>query len=330
MKYQLSSAKRPAAPVAKKPFDFAAAQEALSESLDRAQAAYQQLVAAEGRVAEVEGVLDNCKQALESINKFGLTAQGMDMMNGAEHNLDVALGLENLAIESLTTMSAATKDALKAQYVAGLEGKVAEMWKTMVERIKAFFAKILNWLKEVFTGSARLMKMVQETKFEGEFDAEKKVTTLKFADAEALVKAMAAATENVKNMEKSATQLVGEGKSFEMPQFEKAEGTLKELGWDAGKASKLQKDYLAVGTKKDMAAAWTAIQAAYKKEVAAAGGEDPSALQKLKDAFENWKMASRITGQYNAALKQVGFALLTVAKAFKAAEPAPAAAAPAE
>ena len=53
MKYQLSSAKRPAAPVAQKPFDFAAAQEALSESLDSAHAAYQQLVAAEGRATQI-------------------------------------------------------------------------------------------------------------------------------------------------------------------------------------------------------------------------------------------------------------------------------------
>ena len=114
---------------------------------------------------------------------------------------------------------------------------------------------------------------------------------------------------------------MGEGKSFDLPIPEKAEGTLKELGWDAGKAAGLQKKFLAVGTKKDMAAAWSAIQAQYKKE-ASANGEDPELLKRVQAAFENWKLAGKITGQYNAGLKAVGFSLLTVAKAFKAAEPA--------
>ena len=138
MKYQLSSAKKPVA--AQKPFDFQAAAEALAESLEHTRDAYDEYVAAEGRVIEVEGVLSDCAQALESISKFGIVAQNMALLNDG-NGLDRALGLEDLAIDSLESLSASTKAMLQQQYCKGLEGLNDGAKKTLWESIKAFFAK---------------------------------------------------------------------------------------------------------------------------------------------------------------------------------------------
>ena len=317
MKYQVSSAKKPA-PVAKKPFDFVAAQEALSESLERAQIAYSDLVAAEGRVAEVELVLENCAQALKSINKFGLTEQGMEMFNGADHDLDAALGLENLAIESLATMSSATKDALKAQYVAGLEGKMGDIWNTMVARVKEFLAKLLTWLKEFFTGTAKLMRMVKETSFEGELNGDKKITGLSYDDAQKLlVKDLNGAVTTLERIEKNAKE---EATSGEIALPEKKEGTIKELGWDAGKAKSLADIFSKFTAVTRVDGVWKRIQTTAKSLMTSSKGDDPAQTKELQTQLANWKLAGKLTGQVAAGMRLVGFTLLTVAKAVKKAE----------
>lgn len=322
MKYQVSSAKPQPAAATKKPFDFVAAQEALSESLDRAQVAYSDLVAAEGRVAEVELVLENCSQALKSINKFGLTEQGMELFNGANHDLDTALGLESLAIESLSTMSAATKDALKAQYVAGLEGTMSDVWKTMVERVKEFFAKLLTWLKEFFTGTAKLMRMVKETSFEGELDGDKKISGLSYDDAQKLlVKDLTGAATTLERIEQNAKEAATTG---EITLPEKKEGTLKELGWDAGNAKSLAEVYSRFTAVTRIDGVWKKIQTTAKSLTTSSKGDDPAQTKELQTQLANWKLAGKLTGQVAAGMRLVGFTLLTVSKAVKKAEPAPA------
>ena len=156
MKYSIGSTQKPV-----KPFDFAAATEALTDTYLRLGDAYEQVVAAEGRIAELEMAMDNCKSAVQSIEKFGVTATTMAVFNGS-NELDQVLGLENLDLGAIENLGASVKKIRKQNYVSGLEGKMSEMWGKFVQWLKDLWGKIKRWFKELFDKNAKAVRIVKE------------------------------------------------------------------------------------------------------------------------------------------------------------------------
>lgn len=156
MKYSIGSTQKPV-----KPFDFAAATEALTDTYIRLGDAYEQVVAAEGRIAELEMMMDNCKSAVQSIEKFGVTATTMAVFNGS-NELDQALGLESLDLSAVESLGSSVKKIRKQNYISGLEGKLAEYWKKFVEWLKDLWGKIKRWFKELFDKNAKAVRIVNE------------------------------------------------------------------------------------------------------------------------------------------------------------------------
>ena len=156
MKYSIGSTQKPV-----KPFDFAAATEALTDTYIRLGDAYEQVVAAEGRIAELEMTMENCKSAVQSIEKFGVTATTMAVFNGS-NELDQALGLESLDLSAVESLGSSVKKIRKQNYISGLEGKLAEYWKKFVEWLKDLWGKIKRWFKELFDKNAKAVRIVNE------------------------------------------------------------------------------------------------------------------------------------------------------------------------
>jgi len=157
MKYSIGSVK----PVAVKPFDFAAATEALTDTYVRLGDAYEQVIAAEGRIVEAEMAMDTCKSALASIEKFGVTATTMAVFNG-ENELDAALSLEALDLESIESLGATVKKVRKENYISGLEGMVSDGWKKFVAMLQKMWEAIKRWFKELFDRNAKYARIVKE------------------------------------------------------------------------------------------------------------------------------------------------------------------------
>lgn len=315
MKYQISSMKKVAV---KAPFDFAAATESLNSALDDLVVAQEAFYSAESRVDEVVQVLADLDTVKKSIESFGVCIENMSLFN-AENALDEALGLEKLDVASLETLSESTKTLLKSNYLTAVEGQVAELVKTGVERIKEFFAKLINWLKEHFTVTARLMKTIKELSFDGAFDAEKKVNAFKYEDATNMISFMKGVEARLTDIQKSAAQVVGESKSATPPECEKTEGTAKDLGWDVGNAKTVQTELLALIGKPGVANAWKAIQEQYKAEIAQSK-TDANWLEKSKDKLANWRLGAKLTSQYNGCMRKIGFTLITLSKLSKKEE----------
>ena len=156
MKYSIGSTQKPV-----KPFDFAAATEALTDTYIRLGDAYEQVVAAEGRIAELEMTMENCKSAVQSIEKFGVTDTTMAVFNGS-NELDQALGLESLDLSAVESLGSSVKKIRKQNYISGLEGKLAEYWKKFVEWLKDLWGKIKRWFKELFDKNAKAVRIVNE------------------------------------------------------------------------------------------------------------------------------------------------------------------------
>lgn len=329
MKYQLASVKPVAA---KKPFDFEAAAEALNESLERTHEQYQQYIAAEGRVLEIDDVLSDCKQALESISKFGVVAQNMAILNEG-NGLDQALGLENLAIESIASLSESTKAMLQKQYCAGLEGKLSEGFNKLVEAVKEWFTKAIAWLKEFFTGNAKIAKMVSEAKFDNiDFDAKCAVYSSK--DCAAMISRMNDIRKAMGDLAGSSNNygdVTGGGSDNNVdtlamkaeaeaggPDVERQVKKLSELGWGSDLA-KIVTDFKAASKPTEMDATWKKVQDDYR---AAISKTDESKIDALKTKFKAWRTVGKLTGIYGRLYKKVGFTLLTISKKQKAATPA--------
>ena len=248
MKYSIGSTQKP---VASK-FDFAAATEALTDSYLRLSDAYEQVVAAEGRVAEVEMAMDNCKSAVESIEKFGVTATTMAVFNGS-NELDQILGLENLDLEAIESLGAAVKKVRKENYVSGLEGKLSEYWGKFVQFLKDLWAKIKRWFKELFDKNAKAVRIVNEAQKKGVFKylpKDKKAKMLSPAQVSAALKAADAILDCVKAAAKA---------SFPAPSAE----VLKAAGLKLGEGNKIEKseDYATVFEKKEISVGDWASQA---------------------------------------------------------------------
>ena len=88
MKYVTS---RVVQPKVVKPFEFTSAMTSFSQSLEEMHAAYDAVVAAEGRVLEMEECLNDCHNALESIKAYGVNRTNMGVLNSSG-KLDTALG----------------------------------------------------------------------------------------------------------------------------------------------------------------------------------------------------------------------------------------------
>lgn len=333
MKYQLPSAKTNTAPQAKAPLDMQAAFESLNESFDAVVESYKMYVEAVGRVEYVEDVIKDSKSALESISKYGITAANMALLNEG-NSLDKALGLENLAIESLESLSASTKAMLQQQYCKGLEGLNDGAKKTLWESIKAFFAKLIQWLKDFFTGTAKMIAIVKELKFE-ELDPNAELVVHSYEDCKSMLsaadqadKVLAECTDRIKlgaadTESMTVEEVVQKADQLKIDSFKKDKGKLSELKWTAQTAAEIQKEFIRLGTTNKMDANWKAIQAEYTTIIGKTGEATEDAEKRAKKAFGKWKVAGRLTGQYNKAMRAVGLTLFTLAKANKkAAAPA--------
>ena len=317
MKYMTSSTRKVEPAV--KPFDFQAAYEGLSETFDRINDAYKELVAAESNVAEAEEILMNCQNTIASFEKYGLTAQGLENANGDNHDLDRALGFADIAVESLSSMNKEALESLTQKYIAGLEAAEGSAWSKLVEGIKAFFAKIINWLKELFTGSAKLMAMVKQTDFSKlTLDGEKKINGISAQDARALCGDIQKAVAAVEAIDKGT----GEAQTATITMPERKQETLAALGWDTDQATTVANMYTTLPVTTKLDAAWKKIQSAYKavaSRAKAAVSDDEKAAE-LKTQYENWKLAGKLTGQISSAMRLIGFTLMAVSKATKKEE----------
>lgn len=325
MKYKVSTA---AKPVAKKPFDFAAAYESLQQSLDKSIECYNTMIASEARVVEIEDCLRDGQQALASIKKYGVTPANMSIIN-ADNNLDEAIGCEKLDMSALESLSESTAKALAANYIKGLEGLDMDNVKALLARIKEFFLKIIEWLKERFFSTAKLVKILKETNFEGEFDGTVQITALPFVQSDGLldeVKTCADDLDTIKQDKELSAQAVDAmlTKEFDGKALEKKSGTVEELGYKADNVGTLKDKFLTVATSTvgRIDAAWKEIQTNYKKFESEAKGEDQGIKDKATAWFKALRAASKEMGQANKILQAIGMSILSVKKAFKAAAPA--------
>lgn len=329
MKYMVSGMK----PVAvKKPFNFDAAYEALEQSFRKASDAYEALVTSGSAVEEFEACLRDGAAALESIKKYGVTPQNMSLINEG-NQLDKALGLEALDMTAIESLSESTKKLLQNNYTKGLEALGTENIKSFIQSIKDFFLKIVEWLKERFFGTAKLVKILKEEKFDGEFNGETQINAIEFSKAEALlstVESNAAELDRLANGDdlQASADKINEETTYLVP--DKKADTVAALGYTKDNIGGLKDKFVtaATGTVAKMDASWKKIQANYKKFEAETKGEDPSIIEKGKMWFKGLRAASKCMGQVNKALQAVGMSILAAKKAFKAAapaEPAPAA-----
>ena len=331
MKYSIGSTQKPVV----KPFDFAAATEALSDSYIRVSDAYEELVAAEGRVAELELALDNCKSAIQSIEKFGVTATTMAVFNG-ENELDMALGLENLDLEAIESLGASVKKIRKENYVSGLEGKVADFWKKIVDFLKDLWAKIKRWFKELFDKNAKAVRIVNEALSRDAFKylpQDKKAKMLSPAQAtialDAALSILSVVQSSFGKLDAAKLEAagikVGEGGKLEKTEkfatvFEKKEIEVKE--WTA-KATEIGKRFggVAIGSeaKKFAASADKVMADAVKAAEDAAKTENATDEQKeaaKKTATERKNQATlfnQYLSVYNSLVSMVGNTMVALA-----------------
>ena len=246
MKYSITSA----APAKK--FDFAAATEALSDSFLKMGDAYEQIVATEGQIAELETALDNCNCAIQAIEKFGVSATTMAVFNGS-NELDRVLGLEDLDISAIESLGQSVKKVRQEQYTAGLESKVGEYWQKFIAMLQRMWEAIKRWFKELFDRNAKYARIVKEAMDAKVFvkfsttGKDKKYRLLSkdqiltaFAAIDELTKAansvnfqnLAPTEPNASVLEKAGFKLDG-GKAVKAEKFaetfEKKEGTLAQL-----------------------------------------------------------------------------------------------------
>ncbi len=266
-------------------------------------------------IDEINEVYDNCRMAYKSIEKFGVSVETMSLLNEG-NSLDRALGLQDLALESIASLSEATKKALKHNYIAGLEAAEDGMFKKMVEAVKQFFQKIWEWIKELFTSNAKITKVTQEIAKQGikELDADKKVVAVKFDEFDKMLDVVDGAYEKL--MDSVAAR---EPTTVELPDVKAAreEAAVKDLGWDANKLKGACAKFIAFATKKDMAKLTTALKTLEKEAAEAAS----------KNIVEEWKAKMGAAKKFNGWLRlyakvvrQCGLTLIALSKAEKKAE----------
>ena len=308
----------PVKPAKVEKFDFQAAFEGISASFDAVAESYDQLVAAEGMIAEINEVYDNCRMAYKSIEKFGVSVETMSLLNEG-NSLDRALGLQDLALESIASLSEATKKALKHNYIAGLEAAEDGMLKKMVEAVKQFFVKVWNWIKDLFTTNAKITKVAQEIAKKGinELDPDKEVRAVPFKEIDAAIKLVSEAYEKVLQGGLSDSNAETTEIPADMSGLRAEPKSIKELGWDAGKLKEACAKFITFATNKEMK---TAVDGFKKLEQSAKSNSE-------KGLVAEWKQDMAIAKRYNAwfrlyakAVRVIGLSIIAVSKAEKKAE----------
>lgn len=239
MKYVTS---RVVQPKVVKPFEFTSAMTSFSQSLEEMHAAYNEVVAAEGRVLEMEECLNDCHNALESIKAYGVNRTNMGVLNSSG-KLDTALGLEDLQLEALESLSEASKKLLQAKYVAALEDLQNENTKTFLQKVKEWIARIWTWLKSWFVSDAKSIELVNNCKLDGELDAEAVITAVNATKAKEIEKELTDLSDTVINGETGKQEL---NRFFDAPDGSTSlkdyeRDAIGKLGWDANAARDLQK-----------------------------------------------------------------------------------------
>ena len=243
MKYVTS---RVVQPKVVKPFEFTSAMTSFSQSLEEMHAAYDAVVAAEGRVLEMEECLNDCHNALKSIKAYGVNRTNMSVLN-SNGKLDAALGLENLQLEALESLSEASKKLLQTKYVAALEGLQDDNQKSLWQKIKDFIAKMWAWIKSWFITDAKSAELVKNCKFEGELDTTATITGLSYGKATNIIKLLADVSKEIIDVKDDGSS------SAILERFEVPDGyhsttmndyehdTIGNLGWsDISKATEIK------------------------------------------------------------------------------------------
>ena len=330
MKYSIGSTQKPV-----KPFDFAAATEALTDTYIRLGDAYEQVVAAEGRIAELEMTMENCKSAVQSIEKFGVTATTMAVFNGS-NELDQALGLESLDLSAVESLGSSVKKIRKQNYISGLEGKLAEYWKKFVEWLKDLWGKIKRWFKELFDKNAKAVRIVNEALSKDAFKylpQDKKAKMLSPAQVtlalDAALNVLSVVQSSFGKLDASKLEAagykVGEGGKLEKGEkfneiFEKKEIEVKE--WIA-KATEVAKRFggVAVGSEakkfaqaadKVMADAVKAAEDAAKAD-GATDEQKQAATAKATERKNQAALFNQYLSVYNSLVSLAGNTLVTLA-----------------
>lgn len=322
MKFTTTPVKAPA-----KVFDMAAAEEALADSFDRLTSATEALAAVNSECDRYLSVVEDCHTAIEAFNQFGDKSLGtvLAICNGSTGALDQALGLESLAIDTLKTMDAAKTKVVKDKYVTALEANVGEAMKAFYEKCKVWLAKFIEWVKDLFTSNAKLIKLVQEVKFDN-LDEEAQMSGLKAENAVKLAAVLEGASAVIKSVlladdTKDAIIEANDKFSGEVAELTKREdGTVKELGWDAAKADALAKKFPGLANKKEIQELTQKIGGSMKVDLQASKDGDVTAVEKLRTMFAAAVLKNKYVGTYTKGVRALGLHLLKLAKKTKKVE----------
>lgn len=97
--------------------------------------------------------------AVEAIKKYGVNKVTMGIFDKG-HALTEALECTAVALEAFDAMSTASKAKLQAQYVAGLEGKIADALKAFVNWVAKLCDKLAAWVKNVIAATGQILTRI--------------------------------------------------------------------------------------------------------------------------------------------------------------------------
>lgn len=306
MKYQIASAQKP-----KSKFNMNKAIEGLTESYQKLNEAYEGLSAAEGFVAEVAQVMEDCGTALASIKQFGIAKENMSLLNGSNHALDDALGLEHLDIAAIESLSKETKEAIKTSYVKALEGNDESLWDKFINALKNMWEWIKRFFTELFDRNAKYARIVKESS--ASYDKLDANAQFKAVTADKLSKLCDACAEIIKAVNANAkadivltnTDVVWPEKAKLEPAGIKitdgklvvdntvtapAEGsqTVKSLGY-VGKAKAIAAKYEKLAISSEVQNTFKQIDAAYSKTIKELKAAKDANTDDIKDKQERAK-----------------------------------------
>ena len=212
--------------------------EAILSAHVKALEAYTELQAVMPVGQQIMQCMESCTMAVEAIKKYGVNKVTMGIFDKG-HALTEALECTAVALEAFDAMSTASKAKLQAQYVAGLEGKIADALKAFVNWIAKLCDKLTAWVKNVIAAvgqvltriAPRAQKLMKE---DFEIALDKKV---KLAKASEMLKIVDATNANPPK---------------KIP--EAVEGTVKELGYgDVATIRRILEHVANKGVQKTMA-----------------------------------------------------------------------------
>ena len=218
--------------------------EAILSAHLKALEAYTELQAVMPVGQQIMQCMESCTMAVEAIKKYGVNKVTMGIFDKG-HALTEALECTAVALEAFDAMSTASKAKLQAQYVAGLEGKIADALKAFVNWVAKLCDKLTAWVKNVIAAAGQILTRIAPRaeklmKEDFEIALDKKVKLCKAAEMLKVVDAVKAS--------KSAMF------SDKLP--EDVEGTVKELGYgDVATIRKILAPIADKSVQKAMAAA---------------------------------------------------------------------------